>query len=730
MAQELTRHAGRAVQPERKPHSPIRTVSLLVAALVLALTLAACNSGQQQPQPDPGPPASMTAPETLRGVTTASVEVENEGNWRLQVQGSTLEPQPELGIYQAHLDPARVSLSRSTGSGPTAVELTIDHAGLNHVYEYVFGLRLEAGGKPDTHRMVFTFPYVYGRVTPGVGGAALNGEPGVAPEVVVITPQRAAQPRTEATTDATGFATGSLPNAHVYPLATAPVNAGSNGVAPGEIALEPGDDTVTLVVGLQPADRGLATAGLPGAPAAAAVQAFSATAARIPGAATQAHFDEAGLVLLEVPADEVAAAVERLQGTAGVEYVELPKPLYPFQVDDPHRVSQWHLNHIEVEPVWADATGEGVTIAVLDRGFHPRHPDLADNIVGEFNVRTGSNSVETTGEVCGTHGTHVAGIAAAVTNNGIGVAGVARNAGLYLVELGDTESTGCGMNSTRLIAGIQHIVNGNRADVINLSLGSADDLGTGVVNALQAARNAGIIVIGSAGNTDDGTGAYTFNPVSYPAAYEQVWAVGATDRTDRRAYYSHIGPELFITAPGGSRFGVGGTSDMILSTDYRNGAHDYGWMEGTSMAAPMVAAVVALLMDAEPGASNAQIRQAIIDGATDLGTLGFDLQYGHGLINAHAAYQALTGGAEPPPPPTTTVMRLSFPNHPEFPVTFLQADGSFIVANAPNEPFLIVVETDDNEDGQYGTAGDRRGEATLPVQFDRENQVTISLQEQ
>src|SRR5690606_6785988 len=141
-------------------------------------------------------------------------------------------------------------------------------------------------------------------------------------------------------------------------------------------------------------------------------------------------------------------------------------------------------------------------------------------------------------------GTHVAGIAAAVADNGIGVAGAAPGASLYLVDLDYETRAGCPMDSASLVRGIEHIVDGGHAQVMNLSLGSSAPLGQATEDALQAARDNGIIVIGAAGNTACTNGQSTSNPVSYPAAYSQVWAVGATDKGHGRACYSHVGPEL------------------------------------------------------------------------------------------------------------------------------------------------------------------------------------------
>lgn len=150
------------------------------------------------------------------------------------------------------------------------------------------------------------------------------------------------------------------------------------------------------------------------------------------------------------------------------------------------------------------------------------------------------------------------------------------------------------------------------------------------------------------------------------------------------------------------------------------------------MAAPVVAGVVALLKGAVPAASNEEIRQAIIAGATDLGPRGRDDHVGYGLINAVEAYEALTGAAEPPPPPpepTLETMWITFPEDPLFPTTQLDPDGLFTITHVPTGPFLIVVGTDENENGIIGEPGELYGEVTVNVQFDQRNQAVVYLEE-
>ena len=661
----------------------------------------------------------------MHGQTTATIQVGAEGPWQLRV----LEGQGEAPIAP------HVTLSRTSGAGAANVTLTINPAGLDHIPNYQFRLQLQASGETISRSVLFTFPYVTGYAMQGADGAELTLElgsgaggtdgattaddPAGAPGVIIVP---VAAPSETVEDSGAGAAEGVL-----HPLATDPEPA-------AHAAHEPEADSVTLIVGLQAADPALSAAGLAGAPATTAVSALGVAVNSIAGARVDARFDAAGLALVEVPAAEAAAAMERLERTRGVRYVELPVPIYPAS-NDQFRHLQWNLDAVDAEQLWSVSNGSGVTIAVLDNGFYPNHPDLRANVVGQYDAGDQKSSAAATQPECGTHGTHVAGIAAAVANNTIGVAGAAPGAGLYLVDLDYETRAGCPMDSGSLIRGILHVVNdGNPlAEVMNLSLGTSQALGQSTVDALRAARNAGIIIVGAAGNTACTNGQATFDPISYPARYAEVWAVGATDRDNRRACYSHIGPELFIAAPGGDGFGPGERYDTIFSTDYDHvsGTHNYGWMEGTSMAAPMVAGIVALLKGAVPSATNEQIREALITGATDLGSPGHDDQFGYGLINAAAAYEALTGATEPPPPPPPPVgvMQISFPDHDEYPDTFLDPDGIFTITNVPTGPFRIVVATDEDGDGAYGEQGEYYGEATVDVRFDQPNQAVVILRQ-
>ncbi len=709
------------------------------AGALLFLLLAACGGGGPNvPPPDPpdppGPSGQLSlvvAPDHMNGVTVATVQVASPTDWTLSATG-------DAEIV------SRLNLSRTSGSGNATVTLTVDPSGLSNLPTYRFALRLVTDEGTRTADVEFSFPDVYGQVLlRDIGTEALLGPEAdleqLEPTVV----------RPEGHGGTPGGNDGDRPEpegSKVHPLQVAPAAHelegfstrapdGTLDVSAVDLAALTSDaGTVTLLVGLEAADRGLAAASLPGEPAASALRSLSTTVAGLAGAAVEGRFDEAGLAFVEVPADEVEEAAARLAATAGVRYVELPVPIYPFS-NDPYRHLQWNLDTVGAERLWPVSRGTGVTIAILDNGFYPNHEDLARNVVGQYDAGDQKSSAAATNPSCGTHGTHVAGIAAAVADNGRGIAGAAPGAGLYLIDLDYETRPGCPMDSFSLVRGLQHVMGDGtpRAEIVNMSLGASGDLGQGVRDALVAAEAAGLILIGSAGNTACARGQDTFVPVSYPAAYPEVWAIGATDPNDERACYSHVGGELLLMAPGGDSSVSADREDGIFSTDREPAARRdiYSWMEGTSMASPLVAGVVALLKGAVPDATPDEILQALIDTATDLGPSGFDYEYGHGLIDAPAALDALTEGAEPPPPPPPPppvhVVFIEIPGYGDEPHR-LDDDGIVLILDAPVGPLTVVAGTDDNGNGVIGEPGEYWGTATVNVAFDEANRLYVDLE--
>jgi subtilisin family serine protease len=333
----------------------------------------------------------------------------------------------------------------------------------------------------------------------------------------------------------------------------------------------------------------------------------------------------------------------------------------------------WGVDRIDADMVWstdgqpgigasrsvdvaaeATITGGGVIVAVMDSGVDFDHPDLAANldINGDGLVNSDDGHVSCVSGVCSgsagaggdaidDHGSHVAGIVAAVDND-IGVIGTAPRAKLLSINIFD----GGGAFFSDVIAGYQYLVIkdsdgnivGRRADVVNQSFGYSKSLETqcpSCVTALQSVVNdfwaAGGVLIAAAGN--DGNPPGNGDNVSYPARLQNEVAVGATNTNDSRASFSSTGPDLDLMAPGVS----------ILSTVNGGG---YNSFSGTSMASPHVAGSAALVIHAlGSGWGNAAVVDALIGTADDLGKAGFDTKYGYGLVDTQ---EAATGTASTP----------------------------------------------------------------------------------
>jgi len=281
------------------------------------------------------------------------------------------------------------------------------------------------------------------------------------------------------------------------------------------------------------------------------------------------------------------------------------------------QTTPWGISTIYANSAWEITTGSGVKVAVVDTGIDNTHPDLSANVKGGVTFVFGTRSYKDDNG----HGTHVSGTIGAI-NNGFGVVGVAPGVSLYGVKVLDRRGSGSASN---VINGINWAAN-NGMQVITMSLGTSSDV-QAIHDAVDNARNKGIVVVAAAGNDNGG-------PIIYPAAYDGVIAVTATDINNKLAGFSNIGPQADFTAPGVN----------VFST-YKGGA--YATISGTSMATPHVTGVVALIL-ATPITSTYdtntngkwdpdEVRQKLIDTATDLLPIGFDTSFGYGLVNASKA---------------------------------------------------------------------------------------------
>lgn len=306
--------------------------------------------------------------------------------------------------------------------------------------------------------------------------------------------------------------------------------------------------------------------------------------------------------------DEVKV-LNKLKKDRRFKAVELDMLVEPAQtVTDPAFNNSWALPKIQAPTAWQTATGDGVTIAILDTGVNGNHPDLAANMVPGWNMY--DNNADTA-DVHG-HGTLVAGSAAAVANNGHGSVGVAWDARIMPVRISMPD--GRAYTSTMAQA-IRWAVD-NGANVANLSYTGANNLT--VQSAADYMRNKGGVVVMSAGNSG---GLLNYSPS------DSLIVVSATGSNDALASFSSYGPYVDVAAPG-----------VSIYTTNRGGGYSYA--SGTSFSSPITAATIALMLSANPDLTPADASDIIKSTAIDLGAPGFDYLYGHGRIDAKRAVEA------------------------------------------------------------------------------------------
>lgn len=297
--------------------------------------------------------------------------------------------------------------------------------------------------------------------------------------------------------------------------------------------------------------------------------------------------------------------------------VEFAEPNYQYQLmeipNDPYFPQQWSLPIMMVPQAWEATQGRSsIIVAVVDSGVDLNHPEFAGRLASGFRAEDSIRQEGTTvAQDNNGHGTHVAGIIAAEINNGTGIAGIAGDVKIMPVKVMD--ATGSGYVSD-IADGICWAAE-HGADVINLSLGGESS--QTLTEAIEYAHDLGAIIVASAGNDGD-------EDVLYPAASPHVIGVGATDSNDEIFVYSNWGDGIDISAPGVN----------IYSTLWENGASGYGYKSGTSMAAPHISGVAALVLSLYPELTNDQVEEVIELAADDLGENNWDSYFGYGRINA------------------------------------------------------------------------------------------------
>lgn len=320
--------------------------------------------------------------------------------------------------------------------------------------------------------------------------------------------------------------------------------------------------------------------------------------------------------------------------------------------NDPYFSSdQWYLQKIKAPKAWDSSKGDStVQIAVVDNAVSTAHQDIVgalwtnadetdgnsldDDLNGYTDDKHGYDAADSDGDPdppsgsgsgsAWVHGTHVAGVAAAATDNGTGMASVGFNSELIAVKCSPNSSGGNVL--THAYEGVDYAIQAG-ADLINMSFGSSSGNMVGDV-LIQQARNNAITLVGAAGNSDS-------TEKHYPAAYPEVIAVGATNPNDEKAFFSNHGDWIDVMAPGtGIRSSLsGGSGDQ------------YGELQGTSMASPVVAAVASLVLSIDSDKSPSDMEQLIERSAEDIDPKnpGYSGELGDGRVNAYRAVSSALG---------------------------------------------------------------------------------------
>ena len=379
---------------------------------------------------------------------------------------------------------------------------------------------------------------------------------------------------------------------------------------------------------------------------------------------------------------DMAILVDQLLANPNVSAVEPDWMMQAFNApNDSQYNNQWHyfeaMGGLNLETAWASATGAGTVVAVLDTGYRP-HVDLAANLLAGYDMISDA-AVGNDGDGRDSdasdpgdwvvarqcyrrspasdsswHGTHVAGTIAAVTNNGSGVAGVAYDAKVVPVRVLGT----CGGYTSDIADGIIWAAGGNvsgspsnpnPAQVINMSLGGGSACSSITQDAINIARGLGATIVVAAGNSDADAANYA------PASCNGVVTVAATDRNGGRAYYSNYGSVVDVAAPGGAQSFANdpnGVLSTLNSGTTTPGKDNYIYYQGTSMAAPHVAGVAALMYQLDSSITPDEVESILVSTTRSFpATCG---QCGSGIVDAAAAVAAVGGNGGGGTDPDTT----------------------------------------------------------------------------
>ncbi|RYX93356.1 hypothetical protein EON78_06285, partial [bacterium] len=327
-----------------------------------------------------------------------------------------------------------------------------------------------------------------------------------------------------------------------------------------------------------------------------------------------------------------------------------------YQPNDTLYSFQWNMPNIKANSAWSSTVGKkDITVAVIDSGVDPDHPDLKNNLLPLIDVWAESRRndiynyrgtpIDYAGRDGNGHGTHVSGIIGAAINNSLGVAGVAGN--IKILPIKSSNYRGETYSST-ITRSILRAID-EKANVINISIGGPQSDGTqSLEDAVELAISKGIVFISATGNESDRKKGL-ITDVTIPAAYPGVLAVGSSTEYDKVANYSNGGKETSLIAPGGG--GLPEEGRLVYSTfpTYRtylsytqNIIGPYALLSGTSMSSPHVAGAAALVLSEEPNLTVQKLRVRLLSSTTPINGKGFNEGSGYGKLNVYEALRQKT----------------------------------------------------------------------------------------
>jgi subtilisin family serine protease len=349
--------------------------------------------------------------------------------------------------------------------------------------------------------------------------------------------------------------------------------------------------------------------------------------------------------------DEIESLLKELSDNPDIEYAE-PVPLFHTSYVEPDDTyynktlsdgngyvnSSWHLNLINAADAWMVTEGDpAIVVAVIDNAIWIDHPDLTEKIVKSFDVADGDNNPNPPAlNSSWSHGTHVAGLVAASTGNGKGVASIGKNISLMAIKAANDNEENP-RNITSAIEGIIWAAD-NGAHIINMSFGTTET-SRSLQEAVYYAYNKGCILVAAAGNDKK-------DQNNYPAAFEPVISVASCDENKSKSSFSNFGNWVDIMAPGGQS---SNPSFSMLST-YCGASNvtafgveaNYSITKGTSMATPVTSGVCGLLLSINPYLTSNKVLEILQNTAENVDDINSDYigKLGAGIINAYGSVQA------------------------------------------------------------------------------------------